>query len=94
MCLSVPSKIIKIEQDNFAIAETLGVQRRVSLELIAEPVNVGEYVLIHVGYAMEKIDTKIAQESIEIYQKMADDLAQENSEIYADIAGKSDGSNQ
>lgn len=94
MCLSVPSKIIKIEQDNFAIAETLGVQRRVSLELIAEPVNVGEYVLIHVGYAMEKIDTKIAQESIEIYQKMADDLAQENSEIYADITGKIDGSNQ
>lgn len=74
MCLSIPSKVIEIDEQNVALVETLGVRRRVSLDLIGEEVKVGEYVLIHVGYAMQKIDTKIAKESLEIYQKMADDM--------------------
>ncbi|MBR8462898.1 HypC/HybG/HupF family hydrogenase formation chaperone [Campylobacter sp. faydin G-105] len=74
MCLSIPSKVIEVDENNVALVETLGVQRRVSLDLIAEPVVAGEYVLIHVGYAMEKIDTQYALESIEIYRQMADDM--------------------
>ena len=54
MCLSIPSKVVAIDENNVATVETLGVSRRVSLDLIAEPVAVGEYVLIHVGYAMAK----------------------------------------
>lgn len=75
MCLSIPSKVIEIDENNCAIVETLGVRRQVSLDLIADPVKVGEYVLIHVGYAMEKIDTKIALESLEIYRQIAADMA-------------------
>jgi hydrogenase assembly chaperone hypC/hupF len=74
MCLSIPSKVIEIDEYNMATVETLGVTRKVTLDLIAEPVNVGEYVLIHVGYAMEKIDTKYALESLEIYRQMAADM--------------------
>ncbi|WP_096024956.1 HypC/HybG/HupF family hydrogenase formation chaperone [Campylobacter lanienae] len=74
MCLSIPSKVISIDENNFAIVETLGVKRGVSLDLIAEPVSVGDYVLIHVGFAMEKIDTKYALESLEIYKQIADDM--------------------
>ena len=48
MCLSIPSKVISIDENNFAIVETLGVKRGVSLDLIADPVSVGDYVLIHV----------------------------------------------
>ena len=82
MCLSIPSKVVAIDEDNVATVETLGVSRRVSLDLIAEPVAVGEYVLIHVGYAMEKIDTKFALESIEIYRQIAKDM--QNGQIGAD----------
>ena len=52
MCLSIPSKVISIDENNFATVETLGVKRGVSLDLIGEPVGVGDYVLIHVGFAM------------------------------------------
>ena len=79
MCLSIPSKVVAIDEDNVATVETLGVSRRVSLDLIAEPVAVGEYVLIHVGYAMEKIDTKFALES---YRQIAKDM--KNGRIGAD----------
>ncbi|MGI0439437.1 HypC/HybG/HupF family hydrogenase formation chaperone [Helicobacter sp. MIT 00-7814] len=74
MCLSIPSKVLEIDENNFAIVETLGVRRGVSLDLIAEPVEVGDFVLIHVGFAMEKIDTQYAQESLKLYQKIADDM--------------------
>ena len=74
MCLSIPLKVIEIDENNVATVETLGVTRKVSLDLISEEVKVGEYVLIHVGYAMQKIDTQFALESLEVYQKIADDM--------------------
>ncbi len=74
MCLSIPSKVIEIDESNVATVETLGVTRKVSLDLISEEVKVGEYVLIHVGYAMQKIDTQFALESLEVYQKIAEDM--------------------
>ena len=74
MCLSIPSKVIEIDENNVATVETLGVTRKVSLDLISEEVKVGEYMLIHVGYAMQKIDTQFALESLEVYQKIAEDM--------------------
>ncbi|WP_103649006.1 HypC/HybG/HupF family hydrogenase formation chaperone [Campylobacter concisus] len=74
MCLSIPSKVVEIDENNVATVETLGVTRKVSLDLISEEVKVGEYVLIHVGYAMQKIDTQFALESLEVYRQIADDM--------------------
>ncbi|WP_367689023.1 HypC/HybG/HupF family hydrogenase formation chaperone [Helicobacter pylori] len=69
MCLAIPSKVIAIN-DNVALLETLGVQREASLDLVGESVKVGDYVLLHIGYVMSKIDEKEALESIELYQEM------------------------
>ncbi|WRD00389.1 HypC/HybG/HupF family hydrogenase formation chaperone [Helicobacter pylori] len=69
MCLAIPSKVIAIN-NNVALLETLGVQREASLDLMGESVKVGDYVLLHIGYVMSKIDEKEALESIEFYQEM------------------------
>ncbi|GAA6861037.1 HypC/HybG/HupF family hydrogenase formation chaperone [Helicobacter pylori] len=69
MCLAIPSKVIAIN-NNVAVLETLGVQREASLDLMGESVKVGDYVLLHIGYVMSKIDEKEALESIELYQEM------------------------
>ncbi|GHR72816.1 hydrogenase assembly protein HupF [Helicobacter pylori] len=53
-----------------ALLETLGVQREASLDLMGESVKVGDYVLLHIGYVMSKIDEKEALESIALYQEM------------------------
>lgn len=74
MCLSIPSKIIEIDENNFATVETLGVRRGVSLDLISEPLKIGDYVLIHVGFAMEKINIKDALDSLELYKQIAKDM--------------------
>ncbi|WP_293444371.1 HypC/HybG/HupF family hydrogenase formation chaperone [Persephonella sp.] len=85
MCLSIPSKIVEILPDNYAIVDTMGVKRKVSLDLMSEPVDVGDYVLIHVGYAMTKMNEKEALESIKIYEEIIQKLEnEEKGEIFGD----------
>jgi hydrogenase expression/formation protein HypC len=70
MCLSIPSKVVEIDENNYATVDTLGVKRKVTLDLIAEPVNLGDYVLIHVGFAMNKISKEEAEDSLEAYNEI------------------------
>jgi len=77
MCLSIPSKIVEILPDNFAIVDTMGVKRKVSLDLMPEPVEIGDYVLIHVGYAMTKMSEEDALESIKVYEEIIEKLEEE-----------------
>ena len=71
MCLSIPSKIVTIDTEhNRATVDTMGMQREVSLDLMPEPPVVGDYVLIHIGFAMNKIDETDALESIKIFEQL------------------------
>ncbi len=77
MCLSIPSKIVEILEDNYAIVDTMGVKRKVSLDLMPEPVKVGDFVLIHVGYAMTKMKEEEALESLKVYEEILQKLEDE-----------------
>ncbi len=78
MCLAIPSKVISIDtQKNTAIIETLGVSREASLDLMQDEVEVGEYVLLHIGYIISKIDTQSALESIKLYEQIIQDMDDE-----------------
>ncbi|ELI5228726.1 HypC/HybG/HupF family hydrogenase formation chaperone [Campylobacter jejuni] len=74
MCLSIPSEILEIDELNNALVQTLGVKRKVNLDLIDEPLKQGDYVLIHVDVAMEKIDKEAALESIKTYQEIVEKM--------------------
>ncbi|TKX32711.1 HypC/HybG/HupF family hydrogenase formation chaperone [Campylobacter aviculae] len=82
MCLSIPSEILEIDELNNATVQTLGVKRKVNLDLIDEPLQKGDFVLIHVGVAMEKIDKEAALESIKTYQEIVEKM--NNGEIKND----------
>ncbi len=69
MCLAVPGKILEIKE-NMARVEVGGFLREISLDLCPE-VSVGEYVLIHAGFAIEKVDEEDAKETLALLQKMA-----------------------
>ncbi|HSW62054.1 MAG TPA: HypC/HybG/HupF family hydrogenase formation chaperone [Dissulfurispiraceae bacterium] len=74
MCLAVPSKIISID-NILATVDILGARRDVSIILVPEDVAVGDYVLVHAGFAIKKIDEEAAQESIKLireYEAMLD----------------------
>jgi len=78
MCLSIPSKIEHIDENNIATVDTMGVKRKVSLDLIDEPVEVGDFVLIHVGFAMNKIDKERALDSLEIYKEIVEKMEEQD----------------
>ncbi len=77
MCLSIPSQIEEIDENNIALVDTMGVKRKVSLDLIDEPVEVGDFVLIHVGFAMNKIDKERALDSLELYKEIVQKMEEE-----------------
>ena len=77
MCLSIPSKVVEIDDDNIATVDTMGIKREVSLDLMGDEVSVGDYVLIHVGFAMSKIDEEDALESLKVYKEILEKMDEE-----------------
>ena len=77
MCLSIPSKIVEIDKDNIATVDTMGINRQVSLDLIADELDIGDYILIHVGFAMNKIDKEEAEQSLLVYKEMLEAMEEE-----------------
>lgn len=70
MCLAVPMQVAEIH-DGTAICEVDGVRREASLMMI-DDVAVGDYVLIHAGFAIEKIDPVEAEKTLEIFREVLD----------------------
>ncbi|MDE6958922.1 MAG: HypC/HybG/HupF family hydrogenase formation chaperone [Helicobacter apodemus] len=82
MCLAIPSKVISIDKaTNTATLDTLGVQREASLDLINEEVKIGDYVLLHIGYVMGKIDEEQAKLSLETYEEIIKTIEEEEKEL-------------
>ena len=79
MCLSIPSKVVKISEDKTTCTvDTMGVKRDASLMLVEnEEVKIGDYVLLHIGFVMNKIDEKEALASIETYTEILELLNEE-----------------
>jgi hydrogenase expression/formation protein HypC len=70
MCLSIPSKVVEVRDDGTALVETMGVKRVVSLELMQEAVKENDWVLIHVGFAIQKLDEESALKSLELFEEI------------------------
>ena len=68
MCLAVPGKVISIEGDHGQV-DILGVRHEAELSLL-EDVKVGDYVLLHAGFAIEVLDEDSANETLELFQEM------------------------
>jgi hydrogenase expression/formation protein HypC len=71
MCLAIPSEIIEIK-DKMATIDLAGVRREVSLLLLPEEVSVGEFVLVHAGFAIHKIDKEAAEETLKLIEEIAE----------------------
>lgn len=67
MCLAIPSKIISID-NGMGVVDVDGVRREVSL-LMLEDAAVGDYVIVHAGFAIKKIDETVAYESLQILKE-------------------------
>jgi hydrogenase expression/formation protein HypC len=73
MCLGVPSKIISIE-DSKAIVDVLGARREISLLLLEEKANIGDYVIVHAGFAIQKLQQEDADERLGYFKEYLEAL--------------------
>jgi len=68
MCLGVPAKIIQ-KKGKQAVAEFKGVKRKVNLEFV-DQVKVGDYVILHAGFAIHKLEQKDALETLKLFDEL------------------------
>jgi hydrogenase expression/formation protein HypC len=66
MCLAIPARVVELLPDSQGTIELGGVRKRISLELV-DGVDVGDYVIVHVGYALQKLDPAEAERTLAIF---------------------------
>ena len=69
MCLGVPGKVVAVD-GNVATVDFWGVRRQVLLDVVDEPVAVGDYVLNHVGYAIRRIPDEEVGETLALFEQL------------------------
>ena len=70
MCLAIPARVVELLPDNMACLSLDGVLKTASLAFV-EDIKVGDYVVLHVGYALAKIDEEEAQRTLALLQEVA-----------------------
>lgn len=70
MCLAVPAKVLELCDNQMALVDLNGTQREISLMVLDGEAAVGDFVLIHVGYAIEVIDEEEAQRTLQLFEEI------------------------
>lgn len=69
MCLAVPAEVLELKDNDMALAEIGGIRREVCLMLV-DGVREGDYVLVHAGFAIERIDEEEARRTLELFEEI------------------------
>lgn len=81
MCLAIPGQVVKFlegSNDQLALVDVVGVKRRINIGLMEDtPLVLGDWVLIHVGFAMSKVDEREAQEALSMLEMMGQSFTDE-----------------
>lgn len=69
MCLAIPAQVIELRDGDNAVVDLAGVRKEISLSLV-DGVAVGDYVIVHVGYALNKLDPEEAEKTLALFVEM------------------------
>jgi len=70
VCLALPCRVVELRANDLALVEVDGVGREISLALL-DDVAVGDYVIVHVGYALTRLDTDEAEKTLALFAELA-----------------------
>jgi hydrogenase expression/formation protein HypC len=88
MCLGVPGRVIEV-RDCTAIVDFWGVRKEVRLDIVDEPVEVGDYILNHVGFAIRRIPPDAVGETMALYEMLLRDGVDNGGDLMAsDVRGE------
>jgi hydrogenase expression/formation protein HypC len=69
MCLAIPARVVELPEEDMAIVELGGMRKEVSLALV-DDVAVGDYVIVHVGFALSRLDAEEAAKTLALFAEM------------------------
>ncbi len=78
MCLGIPAKVIELDESSQGKVDYLGTKVRTNFSLL-ENVKVGDWVIVHAGFAISKLDEEEAKETLSLLREMASKQEDENS---------------
>ena len=81
MCLAIPAKVVQRLDNDQALVEVGGVRNQISL-LLVDGVDVGDYVIVHVGFAIARLDAEEAEKSLALFDEIARNLENAPNEIH------------
>ena len=70
MCLAIPARVVQLTENDQALVDVGGVQKEISLALVDDVVE-GDYVIIHVGYALNRLDPEEAERTLALFAEMS-----------------------
>ena len=70
MCLAIPAEIVALLDDDMAVVEVGGVRKEVSLSLV-DDADVGDYVIVHTGFVLSRLDPEEAERTLKLFAEMA-----------------------
>lgn len=70
MCLAIPAQVVELREGDNAVVDLAGVRKEISLSLV-ENVAVGDYVIVHVGYALNKLDPEEAAKTLALFAELS-----------------------
>ncbi|WP_303787234.1 HypC/HybG/HupF family hydrogenase formation chaperone [Azovibrio restrictus] len=71
MCLAIPARVVELRDPDLAVVDLSGVQKEISLALV-DDVAVGDYVIVHVGYALNKLDPEEAAKTLALFAELGE----------------------
>lgn len=71
MCLAIPAKVVQVQDGDMAVVDLGGVRKEISLALV-DDVAEGDYVIVHVGYALNKLDPEEAEKTLALFAEIGD----------------------
>jgi hydrogenase expression/formation protein HypC len=69
MCLAIPAQVVELREGDNAVVDLAGVRKEISLSLV-DNVTVGDYVIVHVGYALNKLDPEEAAKTLALFAEL------------------------
>lgn len=75
MCLAVPAQVVELHEDQMATVSLAGVTRRISVDLV-DGLAVGDWVAVHVGFALHRIDEEEARATLALFESIAEALSE------------------
>ena len=69
MCLAIPVRVIELRDDAMALVDLDGIRKEISLALV-DGVQVGDYVILHVGYALSRLDPQEAERTLALFAEL------------------------